>query len=329
MTAAGHELLDAVEAGVAGDVRRRRLSPLSTVGLVLFSVVVLVCLLAPVYASQVAHTGPNVNHLSDSYVKDGRKIPVVSDLGVPTGPTWQAKYFLGADGNGRDIAVRLLYGGRTTLLIGVVSASITVFVGALLGAVAGYNRGWVDAIVSRFLDVLWAYPVVLLGIALGTALTLGGLRLGPITINGNSLVLPILVIGVVYIPYVARPVRGQVLVLGESDFVRAAKVLGKRQSTILGTEVLPNILPAIVVFMPLLIANAILLEAGLSYLGAGVQPPGSSWGTMIGAGVPVLISSPGQLFAPVIMLVLTTVSLNFVGEGMRGASGSLATEGRT
>lgn len=328
MAAASDELDEAVGAAVAGDVRRR-LSPLSAIGLGIFAVVVLACLIAPVYADHVAGTGPDVNHLSDSFVKDGREVPVVSDLGVPTGPTWQAKYFLGADGNGRDIAVRLLYGGRTTLLIGVVSASITVLVGAGLGAVAGYNRGWVDAVVSRILDVLWAYPVVLLGIALGTALTLGGLQLGPITISGNSLVLPILVIGVVYIPYVARPVRGQVLVLGDSDFVRAAKVLGKRQSTILGTEVLPNILPSIVVFMPLLIANAILLEAGLSYLGAGVQPPSSSWGTMIGAGVPVLISSPGQLFAPVVMLVLTTVSLNFIGEGMRGASGSLAAGHRT
>lgn len=329
MTAASDELAEAVGAGVRGDVRRRRLSPLSAVGVGIFALVVLVCLLAPLYAVHVAGTGPNVNHLSDSVMQDGQQMPVVSDLGVPIGPTWQAKYFLGADGNGRDIAVRLLYGGRTTLLIGIVSASITVLIGATLGAVAGYNRGWVDAVVSRILDVLWAYPVVLLGIALGTALTLGGLQLGPITIGGNSLVLPILVIGVVYIPYVARPVRSQVLVLGEADFVRAAKVLGKRQSTILGTEVLPNILPSIVVFMPLLIANAILLEAGLSYLGAGVRPPSSSWGTMIGAGVPVLITSPGQLFAPVILLVLTTVSLNFIGEGMRGASGSLSAGHRT
>lgn len=328
MTAANDELVEAGTGAGAGP-RRGRLSPLSTVGLCILALVVLVCLLAPVYADHVAGTGPNLNHLSDTFIKHGRQVPVVSDLGVPTGPTWRAKYLLGADGNGRDIAVRLLYGGRTTLLIGVLSASITIVVGAGLGAVAGYNGGWVDAIVSRLLDVLWAYPVVLLGIALGTALTLGGLQLGPISIGGNSLVLPILVIGVVYIPYVARPVRSQVLVLGQSDFVRAAKVLGKRQSTILGTEVLPNVLPSIVVFMPLLIANAILLEAGLSYLGAGVRPPSSSWGTMIGAGVPVLISSPNQLFAPVVVLVLTTVSLNFVGEGMRGATAGLASGHRT
>lgn len=329
MTAVSDELVEAVAAGAVTEPRRRRLGPLSAVGLGVFLLVLLVCLLAPVYADHVAGTGPNVNHLSDTVQQNGRRVNVVSELGVPIGPTWRAKYFLGADGNGRDIAVRLLYGGRTTLLIGIVSASITVVVGAGLGAVAGYNRGWVDAVVSRFLDVLWAYPVVLLGIALGTALTLGGLQIGPVSIGGNSLVLPILVIGVVYIPYVARPVRGQVLVLGDSDFVRAARVLGKRQSTILGTEVLPNILPSIVVFMPLLVANAILLEAGLSYLGAGVRPPSSSWGTMIGAGVPVLISSPGQLFAPVVMLVLTTVSLNFLGEGVRGASGSLMTGHRT
>ncbi len=327
MTAGSIELVDAEAAAGAGDVRRHGFSPLSTVGLAVFALVVLACLLAPWYAGHVAGTGPNENHLSDTVTVGGRRVPVVSDLGVPIGPTWRGRYLLGADGNGRDIAVRLLYGGRTTLLIGVTSALITVLVGAGLGAVAGYNRGWADAVVSRFLDVLWAYPVVLLGIALGTALTLGGLHLGPVTINGNSLLLPILIIGLVYIPYVARPVRGQVLVLGDSDFVRAAKVLGKRQSTILRVEVLPNIRSSIVVFMPLLVANAILLEAGLSFLGAGVRPPSSSWGTMIGAGVPVLISSPGQLFAPVIMLVLTTVSLNFVGEGLQGSSSGL-TSGR-
>lgn len=321
MTAASSELTESLSV-VDSTPKRRGPSPLSAVGLGIFAVVVIACLLAPLYAQHIAGTDPNVNHLSDSVQLSGQEVPVVSDLGVPIGPTWQAKFLLGADGNGRDIAVRLLYGGRTTLLIGIVSASITVLVGASLGAVAGYNRGWVDAIISRFLDVLWAFPVVLLGIALGTALTLGGLHLGPITIEGNSLVLPILVIGVVYIPYVARPVRSQVLQLGQADFVRAAKVLGKRQSTILTTEILPNILPSIVVFMPLLIANAILLEAGLSFLGAGVQPPSSSWGTLIGAGVPVLITSPGQLFVPTIMLVLTTVSLNFIGEGMRGASGT-------
>lgn len=329
MTAASHELTEVVSAETGDGVRSLRLSPLSTVGLGIFVVVVLACMLAPVYAAHIARTGPNVNHLSDRLSLGGRQVPVVSDLGVPIGPTWHPRFFLGADGNGRDIAVRLLYGGRTTLLIGIVSAGITVLTGAALGAVAGYNRGWVDAVISRFLDVLWAYPVVLLGIALGTALTLGGLDLGVVTINGNSLVLPILVIGVVYIPYVARPVRSQVLQLGQADFVRAAKVLGKRQSTVLITEILPNILPSIVVFMPLLIANAILLEAGLSYLGAGVRPPSSSWGTLIGAGVPVLITSPGQLFAPVILLVLTTVSLNFIGEGLRGASGSLQTGHRT
>ena len=330
MTAASHELTDPVVVdGTDGVTRSLRLSTLSTIGLCTFAVVVLVCLLAPVYAAHVAGTGPDANHLSDTVSVDGRRVPVVSDLGVPIGPTWHAKFLLGADGNGRDIAVRLLYGGRTTLLIGIVSASITVSLGAALGAVAGYNRGWVDAVVSRFLDVLWAYPVVLLGIALGTALTLGGLDLGFVTIGGNSLVLPILVIGVVYIPYVARPVRSQVLQLGQSDFVRAAKVLGKRQPTVLATEILPNLLPSIIVFVPLLIANAILLEAGLSYLGAGVRPPSSSWGTLIGAGVPVLITSPGQLFAPVVLLVLTTVSLNFVGEGLRGASGGLASGHRT
>ncbi len=302
--------------------RRRRPSPLSLVGLSVFALVLLACLAAPLYAHLVAGTGPDANHLSDTIVVGGRPKTVVSDLGVPIGPTWHSKFLLGADGNGRDLAVRLLYGGRTTLLIGVVAALLTVGLGTILGALAGYHRGWVDGVISRFLDMLWAYPVVLLGIALGTALTLGGLKVGPLTIGGNSLVLPIGVIGIVYIPYVARPMRSQVLVLRETDFIRAAKVLGKRTTTILGTEVLPNVAPAMVVFMPLLVANAILLEAGLSYLGAGVHPPSSSWGTMIAAGIQVLITSPVQLFAPVVMLVATTVSLNFIGEGMRASTGA-------
>jgi len=309
--------------------RVNRISPLSLVGLSVFAVIVIACLAAPLYAHFVAGTDPNANHLSDVITIDGRQLPVVSDLGIPIGPTWHAQFLLGADGNGRDIAVRLLYGGRTTLLIGVVAAPLTVALGALLGGLAGYHRGRVDAVISRFLDLLWAYPVVLLGIALGTALTLGGLKIGPLFIGGDSLVLPILVIGIVYIPYVARPLRSQVLLLRETDFIRAAKVLGKRNTSILATEVLPNILPAMIVFVPLLIANAILLEAGLSYLGAGVQAPNSSWGTMIASGVQVLISSPGQLFAPTVMLVATTVSLNFVGEGIRaaGAASSLTMKG--
>jgi len=309
--------------------RVNRISPLSLVGLSVFAVIVIACLAAPLYAHFVAGTDPNANHLSDVITIDGRQLPVVSDLGIPIGPTWHAQFLLGADGNGRDIAVRLLYGGRTTLLIGVVAATLTVALGALLGGLAGYHRGRVDAVISRFLDLLWAYPVVLLGIALGTALTLGGLKIGPLFIGGDSLVLPILVIGIVYIPYVARPLRSQVLLLRETDFTRAAKVLGKRNTSILATEVLPNILPAMIVFVPLLIANAILLEAGLSYLGAGVQAPNSSWGTMIASGVQVLISSPGQLFAPTVMLVATTVSLNFVGEGIRaaGAASSLTMKG--
>lgn len=323
------ELVDPAGGTAMSSRRVNRISPLSLVGLAVFTVIVAACLAAPLYAHLVAGTDANANHLSDMITIGGRQVPVVSDLGIPIGPTWHAKFLLGADGNGRDIAVRLLYGGRTTLLIGVVAAALTVAFGALLGGLAGYHRGLVDAVISRFLDLLWAYPVVLLGIALGTALTLGGLKIGPLVIGGDSLVLPILVIGIVYIPYVARPVRSQVLLLRETDFIRAAKVLGKRNTTILATEVLPNILPSMIVFVPLLIANAILLEAGLSYLGAGVQAPNSSWGTMIASGVQVLISSPGQLFAPTMMLVATTVSLNFVGEGMRaaGAATSLSVKG--
>ena len=189
----------------------------------------------------------------------------------------------------------------------------------LVGVLAGYHRGWVDGVLSRLLDVVWAYPVVLLGIALGTALSLGGLQLGPVTLNGNSLYLPALIIGFVYVPYVARPVRSQVLLLREREFVGAARLLGKRSTTIIVTEILPNVASTFLVFIPLMVANAVLLEAGLSYLGAGVQPPNSSWGTMIAAGAPLLQSTPSLLFAPTLMLVLATVSMNVLGESIRVA----------
>ena len=127
--------------------------------------------------------------------------------------------------------------------------------------------------IRALLDVIWSFPVVILGVALGVALALGGLKLGPITIAGNSLLVPIFVIGLVYIPYMARPVRGQVLSLREKEFVEAARAQGAGPLRIMFSEVLPNLTSTILVFFTLLIANAILLEAALSFLGAGVRPP--------------------------------------------------------
>jgi peptide/nickel transport system permease protein len=285
----------------------------------LFIVIVLICAAAPIWASSVAHTGPFQNHLTDQITINGKKKDVVSPDGVPTGPTWHGRFLLGADDNGRDLAVRLLYGGRTSLEIGVAAALITTFLSIVVGLIAGYFRGWIDTVISRVLDVIWAYPVVLLGIALGTALSLGGLHLGPISVSGDSKLIPTLIIGFVYVPYMARPLRGQVLGLREKEFVEAARAQGAGPLRIMFSEVLPNLSSTIVVFLPLMIANAILLESALSFLGAGVRPPNPSWGTMIGEGVNKILTGPHLAIVPGLMLVLTVLALNVFGDGVRDA----------
>jgi peptide/nickel transport system permease protein len=284
-----------------------------------FVLLVVACLAAPLWADHVAHTGPDENHLTDTVVVDGEEKNVVSLDGIPIGPTWQGEFFLGADKNGRDVMVRLLYGGRNSLVIGITAALMTTLLSILLGLLAGYFRGKTDSVIRGLLDVIWSFPVLLLGVALGVALALGGLQLGPITISGDSLLIPIFVIGLVYIPYMARPVRGQVLALREKEFVEAARAQGAGPLRIMFGEVLPNLASTILVFFTLLIANAILLEAALSFLGAGVRPPNPSWGTMIDEGVERIATAPHLTIVPGLMLVLTVLSLNVLGDGVRDA----------
>jgi len=288
----------------------------------LFILLVAACAAAPVWADKVAHTTPDANHLSDTITVDGESKNVVGLDGVPIGPQWfkaDGKFFLGADRNGRDIMVRLLYGGRNSLVIGITAAFMTTLLSIILGTVAGYFRGSSDAVIRALLDVMWSFPVIILGTALGVALALGGLKIGPIHISGDSLVITILIIGLVYVPYMARPVRGQVLSLREKEFVEAAKAQGAGPIRIMFTEVLPNLASTILVFFTLLIANAVLLEAALSFLGAGVRPPTPSWGTMIDEGVDRIATAPHLAIVPGAMLVLTVLSLNVFGDGVRDA----------
>ena len=284
----------------------------------LFIVLVALALAAPLWAS-LADTTPSKNHLSDTIVVDGKSEQVVTFDGVPISPTWQKKFFLGADTHGRDVAVRLLYGARNSLFIGITAAIITVFLAVVLGMLAGYFRGWTDAVISRSLDVLWAFPVLLLGVALGVSLALGGLQIGPLEISGDSKWIPTLIIGVVGVVYLARPIRGQVLSLREKEFVEAARAQGAGSLRIMFGELLPNVASTILVFFPLLVANSILLEAALSFLGAGVQPPEPSWGTMLAEGITLLATSPHLTIVPGLMLVLTVLSLNIFGDGVRDA----------
>jgi peptide/nickel transport system permease protein len=285
----------------------------------LFVLLVAACLAAPLWANHVAHTTPTANHLSDTIQVDGETKNVVGFDGVPIGPTYQGEFFLGADRNGRDIMVRLLYGGRNSLLIGVTAALMTVVLSVVLGLLAGYFRGWIDAVIRALLDIMWSFPVVIFGVALGVALALGGLQIGPISISGNSLLIPIFIIGLVYVPYMARPIRGQVLSLREKEFVESARAQGAGPLRIMFTEVMPNLASTLLVFFTLLIANAVLLEAALSFLGAGVRAPNPSWGTMIDEGVDRIATAPHLAIVPGAMLVLTVLSLNVFGDGVRDA----------
>jgi peptide/nickel transport system permease protein len=206
-----------------------------------------------------------------------------------------------------------------SLQVGIVSSAICVFFAVLLSLVAAYFGGWPDFIISRFFDLFFAFPVVLLGIALGAALAIKGLNWGPVHLQGGNIWIPTLIISYVLIPYVGRPLRGQVLSLREKEFIEAAIAQGASPLRVMFSELLPNIASSILVFFTLIIANNIVLEAALSFLGAGVQPPTPSWGTLIADGQDLIVTRPWLSLAPGIAIVLTVLSLNVFGDGLRDA----------
>jgi peptide/nickel transport system permease protein len=289
----------------------------------LFIAIVVFVLAAPIWASDVAHTGPDQTHVLEKLSYGGEQHDVVDPAGQPIGPVlFQAggRFFLGADSRlGRDEMVRLMYGGRISLFIGIVSGLITTFLGVVLGLLAAYYKGWVDAVIARTLDVLWSLPVFLIGLALGISLAVGGLKIGPLELSSGSIWNPIFVISIFSIPYVARPIRGEVLSLTEKEFVEAAVAQGAGPLRVMFGEILPNLASTIIVFFTLNIAANMLFEAGLSFLGAGVQPPNSSWGTMISVGEELLTTQPLLAIIPGVMILLTVLSLNIVGDGLRDA----------
>jgi peptide/nickel transport system permease protein len=300
--------------------RRLRKNKLALIAGGVFLLMVILCLAAPLYAEHIAHMGPNQNNVSGQIKVNGKLKNVVSIDDLPIGPTFHKRYLFGADSLGRDLAVRTLYGGRTTLFIGALATIITMIGATILGVFAGFYRGATDAIISRVLDLIWAYPALLLGIALGVALALNGLVIGGVTIIGaGSNLLPALVIGVVYIPYVARPIRGEVLSLREREFVDAARILGFSRLRIMVTEILPNLSSTLLVFLALQLAQSVVLEASLSFLGAGVQPPNASWGTLLEDGTQVIVGSPHLVLVPGIMLIITVLAVNVFGDGVRQA----------
>ena len=316
--------------------RRLRRNKFALVFLGVFLLVLVACLLAPVYARHVSGVGENDTNVGGVITVNGKRIHVISQGGttivngvpkivfggVPIGPQWGhagGQYVLGADELGRDIATRLLYGGRNSLFVGGFSALICTFLSVILALLAGYFGRAPDWIISRVFDLIWAFPVVLLGIALGTALTINGFHHGPIDVSGSSLWIPTFIIAFVFIPYIGRPLRGQVLALRQREFIEASTAQGAGSLRIMFSELLPNIASSVLVLFTLIVASTILTEAGLSFLGAGVQPPNPSWGTMIAEGQSKLANDPWLSLFPGIMIAITVLSINVFGDGLRDA----------
>ena len=316
--------------------RRLRRNWLALASLGLFFAIVIACALAPVYAHHVAHTGPNDVHVGEKVRVDGKLKDVIGGgsfydvnkgsfvVKAPTylGPTWwhaDGRFVLGTDNLGRDVAVRLLYGGRNSLMIGIGSALICTLVALTLALLAGYYRGGCDWLISRFFDIIWAFPVLLLAIAISSALSINGFHHFGISIEPGSLWIPTLVISYVLIPYVGRPIRGQILSLREKEFIDAAIGQGAGPLRVMFSDLLPNVASTVLVFFTLIIAANILTEAGLSFLGAGVRLPDPSWGNLIASGQDQIETAPWLSLIPGIAIVLTVLSLNIFGDGLRDA----------
>jgi peptide/nickel transport system permease protein len=308
---------------------RRRLlrNRTAMVSLVVFALVVLACLAAPLYADHVAHVDPFQSNVNGTTIVNGKSVPILQEgggaLGIgttPIGPTWDFHhYFLGADGQGRDVMARLLYGGRNSLLIATVSALICCILATIVAVAAGFFGGFTDGILSRLMDVLWAFPVYLLAISISIVALTNGLDLGLVTLPATSLWIPIGIIAIIYIPYVARPVRGQVLSVREKEYIEAAIAQGASDWRLMRSEILPNVITTVIVFFPLMIATTMLTEAALSFLSIGVQPPAASWGTIINDGQNVLYTRPWVAIAPGIAIVIVVLTLNVFGDGLRDA----------
>jgi peptide/nickel transport system permease protein len=323
---AGKEISGRSPWRIAG--RRFLRDRLSLFALALFIVILIGSLLAPVYAHHIAHTDPFVSNLTGTTVVDGKQVQVIQEqsgglgLGsIPIGPTWHSNYFIGADNQGRDVMARVFYGGKASLQIGIVSALICTLAAMALALLAGFFKGWTDSLLSRIMDLIWAFPVYLLAISLSTVLLTKpeGLQWGPITVNPSSLWVPTFIIAIVYIPYVDRPIRGQVLSVREKEYVEAAVSQGASNLRLMFSDILPNVLSTAIVLLPLMIATTILTESALSFLQIGVQPPNASWGTVIQDGQSLLYTRPLVSIVPGVMIVLTVLSLNVLGDGVRDA----------
>ncbi len=283
--------------------RRLRSDRLAVASLVFVALLVVVALAAPLICELVGVPGPSVQN------------PNATDaFGSPLGPS--AAHPFGVDQLGRDVLARVLYGTRVSLEVGLLGTAIATAIGTVVGLIAGFFGGWLDTLLSRAIDVVLCFPVLLLGLGLGAACGVHGCAKGTIQ---PGLPTVIAIVALVNWTYIARIVRGRVLSLREQEFVQAARAMGASNARILRVEILPSLLAPLIVYASLLIPQNILLEAALSYLGVGVRPPTASWGQMLAQATPIFSEAWWYMAFPGLALLLTVLAFNLLGDGLQDA----------
>lgn len=289
--------------------RRLRRDKLALAGAVVIVLFVLVAIFADVIAAIYGQSYTTQhNSPGDNVLDPNTNLPIGPFGGI------SAKHWLGVTPSlGQDVFLLLVYGARTSLIIAGLATALSLVLGVSLGVAAGYFRGWIDIIVSRIMDVLLSFPVLLFSLSMIAVVAL-------ITdANIARFAIIIFVLGFFGWPYIGRIVRGQVLSLREKEFVEAARSLGASNVRIMSREIAPNLIGPILVYTTLTIPNNILGEAGLSFLGVGVQPPTSSWGQMLSDAGQTFQNDPMYLFLPGLAIFLLVLAFNLFGDGLRDA----------
>jgi peptide/nickel transport system permease protein len=285
-------------------LRRFRQDRVSIAAMVFIVVLLIVAIAAPLVVKIFGLSGPNQQNIA-----------ALDSFGSPAGPS--SVHPMGVDGLGRDVMARVIYGARVSLEVAFISTGLAVILGVAIGVVAGFFRGWIDSALSRLMDVILAFPILLLAIGLAAACSLGNGCLGGLIRPGQSTL--IFVIALSSWPYIGRIIRGQVLSLREKEFIEASRSLGASNGRIMLREILPNIVAPILVYTSLILPTNILYEAALSFLGVGVQPPTASWGQMIAEASAIFDSAWWYMLFPGLALVMTVLAFNLVGDGLQDA----------
>jgi peptide/nickel transport system permease protein len=284
--------------------RRLRSDKLAMTALVIVVLIVLVAVLAPLIVKIAGTPNPQTTNAD-----------LTDDFGQPLGP--QAGHPFGVDKLGRDVFSRTIYGSRISLEVAFIATAFIVVIGVTVGMVAGYYRGWVDTLLTRTMDLLLAFPVLVLAIGIGVACSGKDGCAGGLIKPGLTVV--IFVVTLTTWPYMARIVRGQVLSLREKEFVEAAQSLGASDRRIIFREILPNLVAPIIVYGTILIPQNIIYEAALSFLGVGVDPSKPSWGAMISDATTIFREAWWFMTFPGLALLVTVLAFNLVGDGLQDA----------